>query len=159
RQSAGGPDPRPYTALAVPVQNILVKNQPAVIGGPRKALKTSLLIDLALSLAAPRTAPFGPPARFLGRFEVPTPARVALFSGESGAATIQETARRICAARGTTLARSGVFWNFAVPHLADPLELEVLQGVIRENRLEVVVLDPLYLALPGGGGLDANNLF
>jgi hypothetical protein len=141
------------------VEQVLVKGQPAVFGGPRKTLKTSLLIDLALSLAAPRTDPLVDPARFLGRFAVPARARVGLFSGESGQATLQETAHRICAARGTTLKGSGVLWNFAVPHLADALDLEGLQGLIRDHQLGVVIIDPLYLALPGGGGVDANNLF
>jgi hypothetical protein len=137
------------------VKDILVKGQPAVLGGPRKALKTSFLIDLAISLAARPPLP----VRFLGRFEVPAPVRVGLFSGESGAATIQETALRISQARGTTLATSGIFWNFSVPHLAEPLDLGFLQQQIRDQQLDVVIVDPLYLALPGGGGADTNNLF
>ena len=167
------------------VEKVLVKGQPCILGGPRKALKTGILVDMAVSLAAPPPAepepepaaeadpddddagpgrPAGRPVarvpRFLGHFRVPRPARVGLFSGESGAATLRETALRICAARGTTLARSGVCWGFDLPRLADPRDVEHLARLIDDQGLEVVLLDPLYLMLAGGAApIDAGNLF
>jgi len=58
------------------VEGILVESQPCIIGGPKKALKTSMLIDLAIATATG--------GHFLGRFNVPRPRRVAVMSGESG---------------------------------------------------------------------------
>jgi hypothetical protein len=173
---------------------VLVRGQPAVVGGPRKSLKTSILVDMAVALAAPRPAPprprrkkerlmarlearraarqgdtaAAPPAApwplrgrgFLGHFEVPAPVRVGLFSGESGESTLQETARRVCAARGSSLDRCGVYWGFHLPRLADPRDVDRVRALVTENRLDVVIFDPLYLALVGGDAeLDVRNLF
>src|SRR5688500_7162912 len=73
------------------VRSVLLTGQPAVIGGPKKCLKTSLAIDMAISL--------GSGTKFLGRFKVPEAVRVAVISGESGGAVLQETAGRIAQAK------------------------------------------------------------
>jgi len=139
------------------VKGILVKGQPAVFGGPKKSLKTSLLIDLAMALGTPHV---GIRAPFLGKFDVPSPIRVGMFSGESGQHTVQETARRVCQARGIDLARSGVLWGFNLPRLRDTMDLRVLRHLIEQHALQAVILDPLYLSLVGGGSqLDSANLF
>src|SRR5262249_10222579 len=78
------------------VKNVVVKGQPLIIGGPKKALKTSMVVDLAVSVAGGR--------KFLGEFFTPEPCRVAVLSGESGEATLQSTARRVAAAKGLRLA-------------------------------------------------------
>lgn len=73
------------------ISGILVEAQPCIVAAPKKSLKTNIMIDATLSLASG--------AKFLGEFYVPEPKRVALISGESGQATIQETARRIAASK------------------------------------------------------------
>jgi hypothetical protein len=68
------------------VKKLLVRDQLAIIGGAKKALKTSIAIDLAISL--------GSGTRFLDKFDVPERVKVLVLSGESGEATIKETAKR-----------------------------------------------------------------
>lgn len=132
------------------IRNIMVARQPMVIGGAIKTLKTSSAIDMAISL--------GSGTSFLGTFAVPERRRVAVLSGESGPATIQETALRICAAKGTRLKDCTVHWSFALPRLGSDADCEALDGFLREARIEVVILDPLYLLL-GGEGASASNLY
>jgi hypothetical protein len=134
------------------VELILVRDQPAVLGGPSKSLKTSLAIDLAVSLST------GTP--FLGHFPVPAPVPVAILSGESGQPAIQNVARRVCAAHGLDLKDCRINWGFWLPTLADEQELAHLRGQLEAHHAEVVIIDPLYLCLRGGtSGVSAGNLY
>jgi hypothetical protein len=135
-------------------RRILVKGRPGVIGGPQKAMKTSTVIDLVVSL--------GVAGRFLGEFEVPDPVKTLLISGESGEATIQETMRRVCRSKGIDpVALEGqVFWGFTLPQLGSPENLAALARFISEKGIEVVIIDPLYLCLTTAGKkVDPSNLF
>jgi hypothetical protein len=132
----------------------LVEKQIAVIGGPQKALKTSVAIDLAISLAAARP--------WLGEFACPATKRVAVLSGESGPWALQSIARRVCAAKGIDLADLGenLHWLFALPQLAVAEQLEVLRQGLERDKVEVCITDPLYLCLLAGAeGLRAENLY
>jgi hypothetical protein len=136
------------------VQGVLVALQPGVVGGPRKNLKTSILIDLAVSL--------GTATKFLGKFKVAQKCRVLVLSGESGEAVMQETARRVCAARGIDPKTMTVYWGFDLPQMAKDLHVWKLAKVIKELGIEVVIIDPLYLALLAGveaKDIEAGNLY
>lgn len=136
------------------IRHILTLGQPTIIGGPRKALKTTTCVDLAISIA---TA-----TRFLGEFDVPRPRRVLFLSGESGDATIQETARRVCKARDLDFddLEGRIFWGFKLPQLSDQGDMDELASYIRDHEIEVVIVDPLYLCLLSGNSkLDPANLF
>ncbi len=133
------------------VDGVLVRGQPTVIAGPKKTLKTNISIDLALAL--------GHGGLFLGRFNVSQALRVGVMSGESGAATIQETAKRIALSKNWTLENfGGVFWSFDVPQLNSQTHIEALKRFIGDYELEVLILDPTYLMMLGLGQ-DAGNLF
>lgn len=123
------------------VKRILVEGQPCVLGGAKKTLKTSILVDLALSLGT------GTP--FLGceDFAVPIPVNVLMLSGESGSYTLQETARRVAKARGQSLSTARISWGFTLPQLADRGHLAVLANQIREHGTKVAIIDPAYLCL------------
>ena len=120
------------------VRGIMVEGQPMIIGGRSKTLKTSLACDLAISLGS------GTP--FLGWFDAHR-VGVGFWSGESGAATIRETAKRIAAARGVDLTDAACLWCFNLPRLSHRDHLDHLAATIRGEGLKVAIFDPLYLAL------------
>ena len=52
------------------------------------------------------------------------------------------------------------FVGFTLPRLESESQLDALTCFIRANRIEVVIIDPLYLCLIGAGSaIDATNLF
>lgn len=127
------------------VPGVLVEGQPCVAGGPSKGMKTSVMIDLAVSIGV------GESAKFLGHFPVKNPGkRVGFISGESGGATIKETFKRVCEARGVELAQCNVYPEFRLPKLGDPKELRYLASQVKERGLSVVIVDPAYLTLLAG---------
>lgn len=130
------------------IENTLVAGQPCMIGAAPKSMKTILTIDAAISLATATP--------FMGQLEVNRACRVGFMSGEGGMSVLQDYARRVAAGRGIDLADIGglVFCN-QLPQLGDPQQLDALEKFIQGNELEVIVIDPLYLCMPGD---DAGNL-
>lgn len=121
---------------------VLVQGQPGIIAGASKTMKTSVGVDLALSLARP--------CRFLGQFWVPEPQKVLFLSAESGEATIQETARRIARSKGFELSQDeSVTWGFWVPRAKNGEQLLILDHQLDESQATVAVIDPLYQVLNG----------
>ena len=136
------------------VKRLLIKGQPCIFGGPKKSLKTTELVDLAVSLATATP--------FLGYFEVYRRCRVVMISGESGEAVLQETGRRICAARGIDPATLDVHWSFRLPKVASVLDRDALALGLQQLGAGVVIIDPLYLCLLAGmdaRDVEAGNLF
>lgn len=131
------------------IVGVLVKDQPAGLVAPKKSLKTNISIDLAISLATG--------GKFLGYFRVAEPKRMAVLSGESGMATIQETALRISDAAGVALNETGIIFSDTVPSFGDSLNMEAFRRFLKADGIEVVIVDPVYLCLP----CDVNpaNLF
>jgi len=131
------------------VENVLVAGQPAVLAGAKKVLKTSLLIDLGLSLATG--------GHFLGYFPVARPARFGLMTGESGMAVIRETAERIAQVAGIDpWGELRFVVTDRIPLLPSLDHLDALGAWIDHHNLEVLGIDPMYMAL---GDTDAASLF
>jgi hypothetical protein len=130
----------------------LVKGQPCIVAGAKKTLKTNLLIALLLSLSD------GVP--FLGKFRVTRRVRAGLMSGESGQATIKETAERIAQSMNRPLVSNfrNAYWCFDIPDLSNSQHIKNLSRFIESNELEVLILDPAYLMMVGIAD-SAGNLF
>lgn len=124
------------------IKRVMVAGQPAVVGGSTKTLKTSIDVDLAISLDS------GTP--FLDEFQVYERQRVCLISGESGEYTLQETGKRICAARGLNPLDLGVEWDFRLPQFGRPQDLNTLREGLQRRGITVCIIDPLYLCLLAG---------
>ncbi len=138
------------------IDRVLVAGQPGVAGGPKKGMKTSILVDAAVSLKSA--------TKFLGVFDVPAQTNVLMLSGESGGHTLREIATRVCDARKIKLvdpAHSEIVWGFKLPKLADPADLEVVEDAIVRRKIGAVFVDPAYLCLLSGDakGRQASNVF
>ncbi len=144
------------------VKRVLVTEEPGIIFGPSKILKTSTLMDMCVALAMGDAAAEQLPAagRFLGEFEVEAPARVLFISGESGGAALWRIAVRICEARGVKLADLGdrLHVECSVPPLWRVETRLILGDLIRSLRAELVIVDPVYLTLADEPE-SAKNLF
>lgn len=127
------------------IPEVLVEGDPMFVGALSKTLKTSIEVDmcLALNTATP----------FLGHFEVPKPVRCALFSGESGPNRIQDIVRRIAKSRGLSRenAKAKFAVHFRLPKLSNAESLAELRRLVVKHKYQVIVIDPLYLCMLGGG--------
>ncbi len=122
------------------IENVLVEGQPCIIGGPKKCLKTSIMLDMAVSLAA------GVP--FLRRFAVPVQKRVLVMSGESGLVTIRNTIRRITESIDLDPQEiEDLLICDRVPRLDNLSHIDILTRAMKEFKPDVVVFDPAYLML------------
>ena len=130
------------------IDQMLVARQPCVLGGAKKCLKTTVLLDLAISLATGE--------RFLRRFPVTRSCRVGVISGESGIDTIRDTARRICSSMNIQLADiTTLTLSTDIPRLDNADHLDALDRFIKDMGAEIIAIDPTYLAMGGG---EAGNL-
>lgn len=135
------------------INGMLVANQPCIVGGKDKCLKTGTICDLALSLATG--------TKFLDHFDVPKPRRVAFFSAESGKLDIQRRFKAILTAKGVELPPDMLKISFTRPQLSNLDDLLLLGKMIERYKAEVVIVDPLYLTLLAGDdtGASASDLY
>lgn len=134
------------------VEPLILELEPVLLAGAKKTLKTSVLIDLGVSLTS------GHP--FLGKFTVPSVRRVGMMTGESGLPTVAETLRRIADSKGVDPHDLGGFTiSEDLPVLGSEPHLGQLRAWIDEDQLEVLIVDPIYLCLEVADAKDAGNIF
>jgi len=125
------------------IEDVLIENQPMVVAGEFKTLKTTILIILALCLCSG--------AKFLGRYEVLKRKRVLFFSAESGKRKIRNTIYAVAKQMGINLAelRDSEFLKLSwwVPKISSLEVMEYFKNEIAKAEAEVVMIDPLYQAL------------
>lgn len=140
------------TSLAWLIEGALLANQPAVIGAEKKTLKTSLAIDMAISLAA------GKP--FLGEFSVTQPINVAMLTDDD-AATVFAKAKCICISKGIDPGSCGVHWGFQLPALCRDGDMDALGEVLDYKQIEVLIVDSFHACLLAGDQQrrQSSNLF
>ncbi|TWT31392.1 AAA family ATPase [Blastopirellula retiformator] len=117
--------------------NLLTKNEPAVIVGPSKTLKSSLAVDLCAALATG--------GKFLGEFAAEKVFRVGFVGADNKQSQLTDLAVRWSAARKENPTLDNLQWFMAVEEPATPEHLESLREWIEKFQLEVVVIDPLRL--------------
>lgn len=121
------------------VDSLLASRQSTIIGAAKKTLKTTLAIDLAVSL--------GTATPFLGHFTVPEKVTVAFVADESSSAVSKAMAEKICAARDVDLKDCSVHWSFRTPNLGFESGVEELCERLGNIRATVVIIDPIYLGI------------
>lgn len=134
------------------VDHLILAGQPLIVAGAKKTLKTSLLIDLALSLATSKP--------FLGTFPVAASRRVGLMTGESGLETIRETIVRIASAKGVNAGTvDGLVVTEDLPTLGDAEHAAALTEWLTRHQLDMLIVDPAYMCLASSDAGAAGNLF
>ena len=110
------------------VENVLLADQPMIVGGAAKTLKTSISLDMALSIAAG--------GKFLGRYKAHK-RRVLFISGESGKGALANTIKAIASARKMTRDdfRAFIHFSFRLPRLTNASDIANLKGTSRSSRL------------------------
>lgn len=107
-----------------------------MLGGPRKTLKTYLLLSIGLGIAA------GQP--ILGQFEVKAPGNVVYYVGEGGRVPMTRRLERVADALGFELKDLPLFLHFETEPMNSPVFQETLRRDLDELHPAAVIIDPLY---------------
>lgn len=132
------------------VDGIFSSDQPTLFGARSKCLKTTQLVDLAVSLASG--------SDWLGVFKIPKKRRVLFITGEANNRAISKRLRKAATAHGTSMEKlKGMIRVEAVafPELPNIEHCAAISETIKKHGIEVVIIDPLYRGL--GGDIDTNK--
>jgi hypothetical protein len=135
------------------VEGLLAEGDLLAVAGQLKTLKTSISLDMAVSIG------MGVP--FLGRFPVWQPHPVGFLSGETGRYMLQQNIKQICIERGAEYRdNETIFISSTLPTLSNLAHQTTLRKAICDRGLKVLIIDPLYLCIPAGSnGINVANMF
>jgi hypothetical protein len=133
------------------VDRIFSSDQPTLFGARSKCLKTTQLVDLAVSLASG--------SQWLGAFDIPKKRRVLFITGEANNRAISRRLYKAAAARSLMFCDlAGMIRVEAVhfPKLPDLKHCIAIHDTIEKHGIEVVIVDPLYRGIPNN--FDTNKM-
>lgn len=107
-----------------------------MLGGPRKTLKTYLLLFIGLGVAAGEAV--------LGQFDVDQPGTVVYYVGEGGRIPMTRRLERVAEAIGYNLKDLPLFLHFETEPMNTPVFQETLRRDLDELRPAAVIIDPFY---------------
>ena len=121
-----------------------------VVGAEDKAGKTWLILDLAVAKASGGS--------WLGTWPTESPGRVLVFLGEGGERKMARRIEAVASAAGADrqLVRSNMRLCTQSPQLTRLDHLAAIDAELAEHKPELVILDPLYLAV---GGVNGASLY
>lgn len=117
------------------MEGILARNLPTVIGGPSKSYKTTIAIELAISVSTGSS--------FLAFGRCPQPQRVAFLSGENAMSDLRRIARKLCASRYKSLGDCDIIWSGVLPLLSSSADRKSLCTFLRNRGIKVVIIDSI----------------
>ena len=135
------------------IEGVLLKRQPAVVGAPQKTMKTSLSLDMAVSISTG--------TKFLGKYKAHR-SRVLYYGGESwDCMALRNQIAAITKQRGISTADMDGYLSFdpKLPRLTNAGDLATLRQALIKGAIDVVFIDPLYLCLTADSNLNATNIF
>lgn len=132
------------------IDGFLAAEQIGFFGGKSKTLKSSIALEMAISIASGED--------FLGRFKVLKPQNVYFMSAESGLAVLREKAIACCRCKGFELEALGAELAFSdsICRISELPHLSALERELERYDAKLLVIDPTYLALPGD---ELSNVF
>lgn len=134
------------------VNDILMPDQPFMIFGLEKTMKSTNMYDLGLSIAT------GTP--FLNRFAVLRQMPVAIVSYESGPRATQDTLRRIAAFKGLSFAtvQQSLAILQVLPKIDSLEDLSQIRLFLKETGAGVLLMDNIYLCMTGDDWSNASKI-
>ena len=134
------------------VKDVVPAAEGGIMSGPKFALKTSLAVDLAVSLASGKD--------FLGRFSVPSIRNACLVSTESGIGKLQRTIKGVVASKGIDIEDLAGRFSITtkIPSLDNTACLVALEEEIEAREASLSILDAAYMMM-GRASRDVGNKF